>query len=70
MKQEPRIVHSELTDQWYIVTRYSVRHGKDKDHALLVAHKKYDVTEQMKDILRRNSGYLTEAEQAAPGKEK
>jgi len=55
MKQEPRIIHSELTDQWYIVTRYSIRRGRDKNHALLVAHTKYDVTEQMKDILKLRS---------------
>jgi hypothetical protein len=55
MKQEPRIVKSELTGQWYIVTRYRIRKHKDATKAWLEALTKYEVTEQMKAILAKET---------------
>lgn len=43
---QPLIVFSELGKRWYVVTRYTNR-GEGK----ILAHKKYDVTEQMDKIL-------------------
>ena len=50
---------SELTNppKWYIVTRYRLKKGIDakngEKYCYLIASKKYDVTEQMQEILRQ-----------------
>lgn len=45
-------MHSELTSQWYIVTRYSIKkNANDASKGVLVAHTKYDVTEQVEEII-------------------
>ncbi len=54
-KQAPRIVFSELGKRWYVVTRYREKEGTGLDgerHRYIVATTKYDVTEQMKTILK------------------
>lgn len=50
----PRIVKSTLSKKplWYVVTRYSVKPGPNMT-GLLVAHRKYDVTDQMESILAK-----------------
>lgn len=42
VKQEPILVHGELTDSFYIVTRY-----KTLPNGGIVAQRKYDVTENV-----------------------
>lgn len=46
-KRPPLILHSPLTDSFYIVTRYTVK----KDHVL--ARTKYDCTDRIKEIVAR-----------------
>lgn len=47
----PLIVQSGLTGQWYVLTRYRTveRDGK----ARIIASVKYDVTDQMREILKQ-----------------
>jgi hypothetical protein len=59
MKQVPRIVKSTLSAEplWYVVTRYKLREGVDAEtgekRPYLEAQTKYDVTEQMKEIIKK-----------------
>ena len=53
-KQTPRILQSTLTNQWYVVTRYHYR--AKGGIAVFIADIKYDVTDQMKEILQRECG--------------
>ena len=48
----PLILKSSLTKppRWYVVTRYTLREG-----GTVVAHRKYDVTEQIEQIIRTES---------------
>ena len=54
---QPRILKSDLTKppRWYVVTRYTVKHGINattgEKQSYIVASKKYDVTDQMEAIL-------------------
>jgi len=51
----PRIVFSELTKRWFVVTRYREKRGIGLDGQplhYLVASIKHDVTDQMKAILK------------------
>ena len=57
----PQIVHSELTGKWYVVTRYK----KDKD-GWINATKKYDVTDQMGEILKKHAKTKTVTREVQP----
>ena len=48
----PHIMQSPMTGNWYVVTRY--RPIKGAKPGIFHAIKKYDVTDQMKAILRKN----------------
>jgi len=50
-KRAPMLLCSELTGQVYIVTRWSERAGRDEEHAIIVAHEKYDVTDEFEQIV-------------------
>lgn len=56
--QAPRIVRSDLTKppQWFVVTRYRIKDGVDTETGeptrYMVAQQKFDVTEQMRAILK------------------
>jgi hypothetical protein len=56
----PRIVYSELSRRWYVVTRYREKNGVDtktgEPTAYLVASVKYDVTDQMRSIFKSRKG--------------
>jgi hypothetical protein len=58
MKQTPRIMKSTLTKppQWFLVTRYRIKDGIDavtgEKTRYMVAQQKYDVTDQMRAILK------------------
>lgn len=43
---KPMIMYSDMTDRWYIVTRY-----KDLGEGKFRAQTKYDVTDQMQEII-------------------
>lgn len=45
----PQIVKSPLTERWYVVTRYST-----PKPGIIVAQKKYDVTDQIESILKKH----------------
>jgi hypothetical protein len=71
MSQEPRIVRSDLTKppRWYVLTRYREKRGVNMDGddvSYLVATTKFDVTDQMDEILkhyrkpRRRAGVVPE----------
>jgi hypothetical protein len=49
---QPRIVRSDLTNQWYVVTRYMVKKNpNDSGKGILIAQTKYDVTDQINEII-------------------
>jgi len=51
----PRIVFSPLSKRWYVATAYREKHGIATDGtptAYLSVTRKYDVTDQMEQILR------------------
>ena len=56
MAMTPRIVFSDLSKRWYVMTRYTRKEGIDskdgKPYAYYVATTKYDVTDQMEAILK------------------
>ena len=58
-KHAPRLVFSELGQRWYIVTRFRERDGINTETGektrYMVALEKYDITDQMKTILREVS---------------
>jgi len=56
---EPKIRKSELTGQWYVITRWHTKIKGDK--AVFVADKKHDVTDQMQQILGEENRRLNEA---------
>lgn len=55
MKQPPRLLESTLTGQVYVVTRYTVK----ETH--LLAHTKYDVTEDFERIVANRAADLNSA---------
>jgi hypothetical protein len=61
MSQTPRIVKSTLSEDpiWYVVTRYKLKEGIDAETGektqYLMAQTKYDVTDQMKAIIAKES---------------
>ena len=65
---EPRICKSDISNppRWYVVTRYKFKEGINTETGeksrYLVAQTKYDVTEQMEEILRRELGAPPERE--------
>jgi len=54
----PRIVFSDLSKRWFIMTRYTRKEGVDakdgRPYAYYVASVKHDVTDQMEAILKAN----------------
>jgi hypothetical protein len=51
-KTPPRLMRSPLTGQVYVVTRYTVKPSEsDPTKGYLVAHTKYDVTEDFNVIV-------------------
>ena len=60
MSQVPRIVFSELSQRWYVVTRYRERRGVRADtgepSTYIVATTKHDVTDQMHEIFASRKG--------------
>lgn len=71
-KQVPRIVRSDLTkpSRWYVLTRYREKRGVNMDGddvSYLVATTKYDVTEQMNEILAHCDGLTCDRERGHSG---
>jgi len=58
---KPRLLYSRLGRRIYVVTRYTIQ-GR-----ILIAHRKYDVTEDFK-TLRRQRVRLAEAPSGATGR--
>jgi hypothetical protein len=56
MAMTPRIVFSDLSKRWFIMTRYTRKEGVDakdgRPYAYYVASVKHDVTDQMEAILQ------------------
>ena len=56
----PRIVFSELSNRWYVLTRYREKTGVDtitgEPSCYLVASTKHDVTDQMHTIFASKVG--------------
>lgn len=51
---EPKIRKSPLTGEWYVITRWHTKAMKN-GQVVLIADRKYDVTEQMKEILKQET---------------
>jgi hypothetical protein len=47
---KPQIMYSELTGNYYVVTRYTIKENAEGKLCLL-AHRKFDVTEQIEQLI-------------------
>ena len=52
-KTIPRVVYSTLGRRFYVVLRYTLKETTKNDHrVVLIAHEKYDVTDDVRTALR------------------
>lgn len=57
MKRPPRLLHSELSDRVYVATRYTEKpHPTKAGQAIIIAHTKYDVTDDFSELVGRLNG--------------
>ena len=63
-KTIPRLMYSRLGRRFYVVLRYSLKQTTDDQRVILVAHEKYDVTDDVEQALR-DAGRSSRAKRAA-----
>jgi hypothetical protein len=49
-EMKPQVMYYELTGQYYVVTRYTIKENAEGKMCLL-AHRKFDVTEQIEQLI-------------------
>ena len=56
-KTIPRVVYSPLGKRFYVVLRYSLRETTSNNRVQMVAHEKYDVTDDVLQALKDRKRY-------------